>query len=69
MAKFIVSAHQAQWHVENDKGRIRLKFDVVKDMKTVTLKGCAEFLVMLTMLQSQKRVIYDSSTKVLSTDW
>ena len=69
MAKFAVSAHRTEWFVEKDRGRIRLKFDGVKEVKTVIPTSPTEYLAMVMMLHSHKRVLYDSKTKILSTSW
>lgn len=69
MTKYAISAHQTEWHVGNDKGRIKLKLDGIKEVKTITPTSAAEFFAMLIMLQSQKRVLYDANSKILSTSW
>ena len=69
MARFAISAHQTEWHVGKDKGRIKFKFDGVKEIKSFTPSSSAEFFAMVLMLQGQKRVLYDSDKKILSTGW
>ena len=69
MAKYAVSAHQTEWHVAKDKGRIKLKLDGIKDIKTVTPTSATEFFAMLIMLQGHKRVLYDSDKGILATSW
>ena len=69
MAKYAVSAHQTEWNVERDKGRIKLKFDGVKEIKTFTPTSAVEFFAMVIMLQGHKRVLYDADRKILSTGW
>ena len=69
MPKIAVIAHQIEWSVAKDKGRIKLKFDGVDKIKTFTPSSATEFFAIQIMLQGHKRVLYDSVNKVLSTNW
>lgn len=69
MTKHLVTGYQPFWFVQQDKGRISLKLDGVKKVCPIMTSSGAEFLAMLTILQGQKRVVFDTNTKVLSTSW